>query len=118
MGFAAFLILICWMLSYPFLYGQLFSRFFGLKKKIDHWILFFLHISLSLLLFVPLVLTSAYTFDSDIFGFVIVYVLLAVFEGLVWQFILKDRKMNGFFISAICNLIFMVTVVLCSLSLW
>ena len=33
-------------------------------------------------------------------------------EGSVWQLLLKDRKLNGFLISFICNVIFVLPYVI------
>ena len=107
-----------WLIAFPFLYGQLLSRLFGLRKKIDHWILFFLHI-------------ATYTFSLIVYGLfsfgfrefsvdsAVSYIILLVFiiasavvaECLVWQFSLRDRKMNGFLISLICNAAFLVPLI-------
>ena len=109
---------IFWLIAFPFLYGQLLSRLFGLRKIIDHWILFFLHI-------------ATYTFSLIVYGLfsfgfrefsvdsAVSYIILLVFiiasavvaEGFVWQFSLRDRKMNGFLISLICNAAFLVPLI-------
>ena len=107
-----------WLIAFPFLYGQLLSRLFGLRKIIDHWILFFLHI-------------ATYTFSLIVYGLfafgfreysvdsAVSYIIPLVFviasaivaEGIVWQFTLRDRKMNGFLISLICNAAFLVPLI-------
>lgn len=105
---------LIWMIICPFIYGLLLSRFFGLKKAIDHWILFFLHFSVTAFVFVPSICLFLFYWSSLFIVFGIDYILYTVIEGFVWQFFLKDRKMNGFFISAVCNLlIFLIPTIVC-----
>lgn len=106
-----------WTVGFPFLYGLLISRLFGIQKPIDQWILVCLHISSTVLSYIclitvygfitnstPLNSTSANIVSTAI-GF---FVPLFVYHGLVWQFVLKDRKLNGFLISLICCSIYCV----------
>ena len=90
-----------WVLAFPFIYGLLISRLFGLKKPIDHWILFCLHMTATLLAVGVYALVITFT-RTPILSLVFAFVLLTAVEGLVWQFFLKDRKLNGFLISHIC----------------
>ena len=107
-----------WLIAFPFLYGQLLSRLFGLRKKIDHWILFFLHIavcSFSLIVYGLFEFgLREYSVDSTVSYIIpLVFVIASaiVAEGIVWQFSLRDRKMNGFLISLICNAAFLVPLI-------
>ena len=101
-----------WVVAFPFLYGLLISRLFGIKKPIDHWILVCLQISSSVLAFI----CEAYVFSliktSDLLpsryagplsAVIGLFVPMFVYHGLIWQFVLKDRKLNGFLISLICT---------------
>ena len=101
--------LFLWLIAYPFIYGQLLSRAFGLKKPIDHWILFCLHKSVSILAYIVFIVTDMFL-HSDLIGLIVAFVPLFVLEGLVWQFSLKDRKLNGFLISLICNVIYCIPI--------
>ena len=106
---------VIWGIGYPFIYGQLLSRLFGLEKKIDHWILFFLHVSISILeliLFFPLQIFFRFHFIGIYLLAVIFFAMFVLLEGLVWQLLLKDRKLNGFLISFICNVIFVLPYVI------
>ena len=108
---------VFWLIAFPFLYGQLLSRLFGLKKKIDHWILFLLHITVYTFSFVFFWLFSFLFVESDYLANIVVIlplillVLVVVSEGFVWQFSLRDRKMNGFLISLICNAAFLAPLI-------
>lgn len=109
---------IFWLIAFPFLYGQLLSRLFGLRKIIDHWILFFLHIATYTF---SLIAYGLFSFGFRVFSddSAVSYIILLVFiiasavvaEGFVWQFSLRDRKMNGFLISLICNAAFLVPLI-------
>jgi len=103
--------LFLWLILYPFIYGQLLSRLFGLKKPIDHWILFCLHKAVSTLGFIVFIVVEA-VFESDLLGVIAPFIPIFVLEGLVWQFSLKDRKLNGFLISLICNVIFYIPILI------
>lgn len=110
-GNTGWYIMFFWLIVYPFIYGFCLSRLFGLREKIDHWILFCLHIAVTpyvVLLGAILVGLVHY----DILFFVFSLIGLTVIEGLVWQYRLKDRNFNGFFISLCCNLIFIIPPVL------
>ena len=107
-----------WFIAFPFLYGQLLSRLFGLRKKIDHWILFFLHIAVCSFSLIVYGLFNfglrEYSVDSTVSYIIpLVFVIASaiVAEGIVWQFSLRDRKMNGFLISLICNAAFLVPLI-------
>ena len=109
---------IFWLIAFPFLYGQLLSRLFGLRKIIDHWILFFLHIATYTFSLIAYGLFSfgfrEYGVDSAISYIIpLVFVIASaiVAEGIVWQFSLRDRKMNGFLLSLICNAAFLVPLI-------
>lgn len=113
------LMLLCvliWLVAYPLIYGQLLSRLFGLNKKLDHWLLFVLHIS---------TMTSGgilayiihHFLETAIIPHAFYLVYLFALEGLVWQFLLRDRKMNGFIISLICNAVFVLPIALIAV-LW
>ena len=103
--------LFFWLIAFPFIYGQGFSRLFGLQRKIDHWILFTLHISVSVLAFI--VATVIYFAMSDGGTFTSAYVIAPVCfaihvipQGFVWQFVLTERNMNGFLCSLIANTVY------------
>lgn len=103
--------LFLWLIAYPFIYGQLLSRLFGLKKPIDHWILFCLHISVSMVAGIVFV-GAGIGFQSDLISLIATFIPFFVLEGLVWQLSLKDRKLNGFLISLICNVIFYIPIMI------
>ena len=117
---------IVWSLAYPFLYGFLISRLFGIKKPLDQWILVCLHISafiVSLVLFVMVgyTLRDSKVIDNTQFATAIAAVIafftpMFVYHGLVWQFLLRDRKLNGFLISLICCAIFVIPFVALNLT--
>ena len=110
-------LLIFWLIIYPFIYGFLLSRLFGLKQKIDHWILFCLHIAVTPYIVLLSSVIAAYTgYDATMYLFALVQ--LTAVEGLVWQFWLKDRRFNGFYISFLCNLIFVIPPVLLGFMMW
>ena len=90
-----------WALAFPFIYGQLLSRLFGLKKPLDHWILFCLHISVTILCCAAYMLVVSFS-SMEIVSLLFAFILMTALEGLVWQFFLIDRKLNGFLISLIC----------------
>ena len=109
---------VIWGIAYPFIYGQLLSRLFGLNKNIDHWILFFLHICIfifEIFLFIFFGIIFRFNVFAVYFLLLICFALCVVLEGLVWQYLLRDRKMNGFLISLICNVIFIVPYIICIL---
>ena len=100
-----------WLIAFPFIYGQVFSRLFGLRRKLDHWILFTLHISVSVLAFiVGLVIIFAMAVDNPIgclcVSIPVCYAILVVPQGFVWQFVLTERNMNGFLCSLIANTVY------------
>ena len=106
---------LVWNIAFPLIYGQLLSRLFGLHKKLDHWILFFLHISVvafSIIFFALLVFLLSGLDLPDAARIIIPPALVpaaaVAVEGLVWQYYLKDRKMNGFLISLICNAAYII----------
>ena len=106
-----------WIIVFPFIYGQVFSRLFGLRRKIDHWILFTLHISVSVLAFI--VATVIYFAMSDGGTFTSAYVIAPVCfaihvipQGFVWQFVLTERKLNGFVCSLIANAVYAAPIVI------
>ena len=117
---------IVWSLAYPFLYGFLISRLFGIKKPLDQWILVCLHISafiVSLVLFVMVgyTLRDSKVIDNTQLSTAIAAVIafftpMFVYHGLVWQFLLRDRKLNGFLISLICCAIFVIPFVALNLT--
>lgn len=111
-----YLIPFIWSIAFPFIYGHVLSKLFGLEKNIDHWILFFLHICVSIFA-VLLFLAGLFIFRTNAAGYyvmaLICFVTSVVIEGLVWQFVLRDRNLNGFVTSLICNVIFVVPYVLC-----
>lgn len=107
----ASLIITAWSLAFPFLYGLLFSRIFGIKQKLDQWILVTLQVSASVICGVLFVmagwcLNASSLLDTqlaEITAAVIAFFApMVVFHGLVWQTLLRDRKLNGFLISLIC----------------
>ena len=101
--------LVVWAIVFPLIYGQLLSRAFGLKKPIDHWIVFCLHISAGVLVYV--ICFIAYFFIQHIVWVLIIfYLLIFGIEGIIWQVFLRDRKMNGFLVSLICNAVFVIPV--------
>ena len=113
MVYGVFIFLFIWAISSPFVYGLLLSRFFGLKKAIDHWILVLLHIVLTAFVVIPSIFLYLHLLDTPLVVFGIDYIIYTVIEGFIWQFFLKDRKMNGFYISAVCNLlIFLIPSIL------
>lgn len=107
----AVLFLVLWAIAFPFIYGQGLSRLFGLQKTIDHWILFFLHSAVS-----SMALIIAFILDLCFYNAFISVPALTVFmvvsEGVIWQCFLKDRKINGFIASLICNAIFIIPYVI------
>ena len=117
---------IVWSLAYPFLYGFLISRLFGIKKPLDQWILVCLHISAFIVSLVLYVLagwsiTSSSTISNPQFAIAIAGVIafftpMFVYHGLVWQFLLRDRKLNGFLISLICCAIFVIPFIALNLT--
>ena len=117
-------ITIVWSLAYPFLYGLLISRLFGIKKPLDQWILVCLQISsyvISLVLFVMAGINeSNLTVNTQLANAVAAvlafYTPMFVFHGLVWQFLLRDRKLNGFLISLICCSIFVIPIIIVSFT--
>ncbi len=108
---------ILWIIVFPFIYGLLISRLFGLKKKLDWWIVVLLHISASsvgaiLCFLLFLVVNNLVLFLVSLFC------ILVGVEGLIWQLFLKDRKLNGFIVSLICNSIFYFPIVIAALYLF
>lgn len=110
MGGTLFLPMVIWTVSFPFLYGQLFSRLFGLKKKIDHWILFCLHNSTVLVGYI-IGFFAELAVGTHWITVLIVFVMNFGFSALVWQLLLRDRKMNGVIISLICSSVFILPYV-------
>ena len=112
--------LLLWAITFPFIYGQLLSRAFGLSKKIDHWIVFCLHVSAGtvgviICFFINLVINHL----INHYGFTLLIYFSIVFavEGLIWQLFLRDRKLNGFLVSLICNSIY-ITPVFIIFAMW
>ncbi len=108
---------ILWIIVFPFIYGLLISRLFGLKKKLDWWIVVLLHISASsvgaiLCFLLFLVVNNLVLFLVSLFC------ILVGVEGLIWQLFLKDRKLNGFIVSLICNSIFYFPIIIAALHLF
>lgn len=108
---------ILWIIVFPFIYGLLISRLFGLKKKLDWWIVALLHTSASsvgaiLCFLLFLVVNNLVLFLVSLFC------ILVGVEGLIWQLFLKDRKLNGFIVSLICNSIFYFPIVIAALYLF
>ena len=108
---------ILWIIVFPFIYGLLISRLFGLKKKLDWWIVVLLHTSASsvgaiLCFLLFLVVNNLVLFLVSLFC------RLVGVEGLIWQLFLKDRKLNGFIVSLICNSIFYFPIVIAALYLF
>lgn len=106
-----------WLIAFPFIYGQVFSRLFGLRRKLDHWILFTLHISVSVLAFiVGLVIFFAMAVDNPIgclcVSIPVCYAILVVPQGFIWQFVLIERKLNGFLCSLIANTVYAAPIAL------
>lgn len=101
--------LVLWAVVFPFIYGQLLSRAFGLTKKIDHWIVFCLHVSAGtiggIICFFVNLLINHYGFTLLIYSGILFGV-----EGLIWQLFLRDRKLNGFLVSLICNAVYLTPV--------
>ena len=95
-----------WLISFPFIYAFLLSLPFGIRKGLDKWILFFLHNVTSIGVLAPM-----FFIDIDYIGLVGLAVKIAL-DGLVWQFYLKDRKLNGFLCSLICTVIYALPIVL------
>ena len=111
------LFLVLWLIAFPFIYGQGFSRLFGLQKKIDHWILFTLHISVSVLAFIvgSVIFFAMTNFDAFSSAFIYVplcYAILVIPEGFVWQFVLTERKLNGFMCSLIANAVYVIPIII------
>ena len=108
---------ILWIIVFPFIYGLLISRLFGLKKKLDWWIVVLLHISASsvgaILCFLLFLVVN-----NLILFLVSLFCILVGVEGLIWQLFLKDRKLNGFIVSLICNSIFYFPIVIAALYLF
>lgn len=103
--------LFFWLIAFPFIYGQGFSRLFGLQRKIDHWILFTLHISVSVLAFIvgAVIFWACEAGNPMSFVYISVpvcYAILVVPQGFVWQFVLTERNMNGFLCSLIANTVY------------
>lgn len=108
--------LIIWIVAYPFLYGLLISRLFGLKKNLDYWIVVCMHFSagsLGAILFFFLYLAV----KIAVIPLAVVYALLIGAEGLIWQLFLKERKLNGFIVSLICNTVYFVPIFLITVLL-
>ena len=108
---------ILWIIVFPFIYGLLISRLCGLKKKLDWWIVVLLHTSASsvgaiLCFLLFLVVNNLVLFLVSLFC------ILVGVEGLIWQLFLKDRKLNGFIVSLICNSIFYFPIVIAALYLF
>lgn len=102
-----------WLIVFPFIYSQLLTRLFGLNKKIDRWIVFCLHncgSATSIFLYILLFRLSFSSMAGVYLAFAIILAVLTGLEGLVWQCFLLDRKMNGFLIAFICNMIFLLPV--------
>lgn len=112
----ALIFVVAWLIAFPFVYGFGLSRLFGLTKTIDRSILFVMHISVS-----SLALFSTFIFDRFFKNYNITVacsiLLMVLAEGLVWQFFLKDRKMNGFLASLICNAVFFLPIAIAALIL-
>ena len=111
------LTVILWIIVFPFIYGLLISRLCGLKKKLDWWIVVLLHTSASsvgaiLCFLLFLVVNNLVLFLVSLFC------ILVGVEGLIWQLFLKDRKLNGFIVSLICNSIFYFPIVIAALYLF
>ncbi|MBO4637894.1 MAG: hypothetical protein J5685_12220 [Clostridiales bacterium] len=112
MYFLFYLLYFGWAILFPIIYGFLLSPRFGINKTIDKWILLFLHVvvpTLALLLVYWPVASSEFFFNKTvlaILSYLIVYVIVSVIEGIVWQVYLIDRNINGFAASFICNLVY------------
>lgn len=108
------LLIALWTLIFPFLYAFALSRPFGITKGLDRAILIFLNIVTSsgaVLSFIFL----AYAIDGMIYSpakeaviFLPALLVKSPLDGLVWQFYLRDRKINGFLASLICTVVFMI----------
>lgn len=48
---------------------------------------------------------------NKLFFLIIAIIAKFVFEGLIWQFYLKDRKLNGFLCSLICNAVLATPII-------
>jgi len=117
------LVIIVWSVAYPFLYGLLISRLFGIKKPLDQWILVCLQISSMVLGLIFMTIFASFAVNIGMgsheaaFPFLSLaslFVPMFVYHGLVWQLLLKDRKFNGFLISLICNAIYASPILLIS----
>ena len=108
---------ILWIIVFPFIYGLLISRLFGLKKKLDWWIVVLLHTSASsvgaILCFLFFLVVN-----NLVLFLVSLFCILVGVEGLIWQLFLKDRKLNGFIVSLICNSIFYFPIIVAALYLF
>ena len=112
MSFVGVAVTIIYLFIFAFIYGQVFGRILGLRKPIDHWILFFLHNTSTSVL----TLATGYAMFSaekanDLFFLIIAVIIKIVFEGFIWQFYLKDRKLNGFLCSLICNAVLCTPII-------
>ena len=103
----AFGFVILWLLAFPFVYGLALSGLFGLTKKIDQWILIVMHISISTLALITAIIVEV-NLKIPYISVPYSIVLMVLVEGFIWQFFLKDRKINGFLASLICNAVFFV----------
>ena len=121
----SFLALIAWSIAYPFLYGLLISRLFGISKPLDQWILVCLQISSTVLSLIIAIMVYGSLYDllglkssvTLVVPYIAGYACMFVCHGLVWQFLLRDRKMNGFLISLLCCAISAIPIATISLGL-
>ena len=119
------LALIAWSIAYPFLYGLLISRLFGISKPLDQWILVCLQISSTVLSLIISIVVYGSLYDmlgakssvALVVPYIAGYACMFVCHGLVWQFLLRDRKMNGFLISLLCCAIYVLPIATISLGL-
>ena len=121
----AVLILFVWAVGYPFLYGLLISRLFGISKPLDQWILVCLQISSTVLSLIIAIVVYGSLYDllgakssvAEALPYIVGYACMFVYHALVWQFLLRDRKMNGFLVSLICCSFFLIPVAIISIGL-
>lgn len=106
-----FWFLVLWAFAYPFIYGQGIIRAFGLNKAIDNWIVVVLHMSVGTLAGVLCFIWGSFFINNLIWTLIIFFVILFLVEGLIIELFLLDKKINGFLISLICNVIYIIPII-------
>lgn len=105
-----YLLIIGWVLLFSVIYAFLLSNLFGIKKWLDKWILFFLHNvtwPTIFLIWYGGPFSALNEPVSMILNGILAILIKTVLDGLVWEFYLRDRKLNGFLTALIISVIYL-----------